>query len=46
MQFLIPTAAKPTIKRELERFAICESNLFPDLEHLAKDVASLRFIEK
>jgi hypothetical protein len=43
MKWVIPAAAKRKVRRELKMLGTRESSLFPDLEHLAKDVASSRF---
>ncbi len=43
IKFCIPASAKPTLKKELYIIGIRESNLFPDLAHLARDVASMKF---
>lgn len=42
-KYLVPPAAKPVIKRTLTLLGINESNLFPDLEHLASEIKSLTF---
>jgi len=42
IRFDIPASAKPGIKKDLLRLNIRESTLYPDLEHLAKDIASLK----
>lgn len=42
-QFIIPKAAKSGLKQLLSLFGITRSTLFPDLEHLAADLRSLRF---
>jgi len=39
----IPSASKRTLRNQLKLLGIRESSLFPDLEHLAVDVASTRF---
>jgi len=40
VRFDIPASAKDRLQEELLQLGIRESNLFPDLEHLAKDVAT------
>lgn len=42
MRFDVPPDAKAFLKPWLRRLGIRESNLFPDLEHLASDLASLQ----
>jgi len=37
--FEVPAITKSNIKRELSNLGISESNIFPDLEHLATDLA-------
>ena len=37
--YLIPASAKERIRRELASLGIRERNVFPDLEHLARDLA-------
>ena len=44
MKWTIPSGAKENIDIELERLGIIGSALFPDLEHLAKDIASMNFL--
>ena len=39
----IPASAKSTLVAELSRLGVHESTLFPDLEHLAKEIAGLNF---
>lgn len=39
IKFEIPASAKKGLREDLFKLGISESNLFPDLEHLAKDVA-------
>ncbi len=39
IKFEIPASAKEGLREDLFKLGISESNLFPDLEHLAKDVA-------
>ena len=43
MKFVIPASAKAGIRLELEDLGIKQSNLFPDLEHLATDLAKMNF---
>ena len=43
VKFRVPAAAKPVIQKQLSRFGLGGSYLFPDLEHLAKELASLTF---
>jgi hypothetical protein len=43
--FRIPCQEKPKVKEELKHLGIRQSSLFPDLEHLAKEVSTLRFKE-
>jgi hypothetical protein len=43
MKWVIPAASKRKIRQELRMLGTRESSLFPDLEHLAIDVASSRF---
>lgn len=43
MKWVIPAASKRKIRQELRMLGTRESSLFPDLEHLAVDVASSRF---
>jgi hypothetical protein len=45
MRWVIPSASKRRIRQELRMLGTRESSLFPDLEHLAIDVASSRFKE-
>lgn len=45
MKWVIPATSKRRIRRELRMLGTRESSLFPDLEHLAMDVASSRFKE-
>lgn len=42
-KYLVPPAAKLAIKQSLTLLGISESNLFPDLEHLASEIKSLTF---
>ena len=43
IRFDIPASAKVGIKDYLTQLGITESRLFPDLEHLASELASLTF---
>lgn len=43
MKWTIPAGAKQKIKSDLAKLGIRESILFPDLDHLAKDLASQSF---
>jgi hypothetical protein len=43
VKWVIPAASKRKIRQELRMLGTRESSLFPDLEHLALDVASSRF---
>lgn len=45
MKWIIPSSSKRKIRQELKMLGTRESSLFPDLEHLAIDVASSRFKE-
>lgn len=42
-KFRIPNNAKAKIRKELKHLGIRESSIYPDLEHLANDVASVKF---
>jgi len=42
IKFVIPASAKVGLWEELFRLGIRESNLFPDLEHLAQELAELQ----
>lgn len=42
-KFVVPAVAKPQLKEIMKAFGYSEANLFPDLEHLAKEIRSLRF---
>lgn len=44
IKWTIPSNAKQHLKAYLERLGTTESKLFPDLEHLAKEIAGLTFI--
>lgn len=43
LKFTIPSDSKASLREQLKHLGIRESSIFPDLEHLAKDVASTRF---
>lgn len=43
VKFRVPAAAKRVIQEQLSRFGFRESYLFPDLEHLSKELASSTF---
>lgn len=43
VRFEIPADAKKTLREELYKLGIRVSTLFPDLEHLAEEVATLEF---
>ena len=43
MKFNIPHDSKGFLKKQLKFLGIRDSNLFPDLDHLAKETRSLRF---
>jgi len=43
LKFKIPKKAKNDLKSQLKTMGVRESNLFPDLDHLAKEIKSLRF---
>lgn len=42
-RFVIPAAAKPQFRGMLKALGFSTTTLFPDLEHLAKDIRSLKF---
>jgi hypothetical protein len=42
-KYLIPKSAKSKLRKELKHLGIRESSIYPDLEHLAGDVASTKF---
>jgi hypothetical protein len=42
-QWRVPASAKCTLRKELKFLGIRESSVFPDLEHLANDIASTKF---
>jgi hypothetical protein len=39
----IPKTAKQNLRKQLKRLGIRASNIFPDLEHLAKEIKSTKF---
>jgi len=43
IRFRIPGAAKKTLRNDLYKLGIKESSLFPDLDHLASELKTLRF---
>ena len=43
IKFTVPKEAKPSLRSALTLIGIRESCLFPDLEHLAKEIKSLKF---
>jgi hypothetical protein len=43
IKFLIPSNSKKLLRDELKYLGIRESNLFPDLEHLAQEIKSVTF---
>ena len=45
VKVIVPSAAKASLKQALALFGISEAALFPDLEHLAKELRGLRFKE-
>jgi hypothetical protein len=45
IKFLIPASSKKQLREELKYLGIRESNLFPDLEHLAQEIKSVTFKE-
>ena len=44
-KMIVPSSAKKSLKALLGLFGISEATLFPDLEHLAKELRGLRFLE-
>lgn len=42
-QFVVPKSSKSTIRKELKLLGIRESNIFPDLNHLASEIGSTKF---
>jgi hypothetical protein len=45
LKYTLPAAAKSGIRRELASLGIRERNVFPDLEHLASDLARDEYAE-
>lgn len=45
IKWQIPAASKKMLRKELKALGVRASSIFPDLEHLATDVASTRFKE-
>ena len=45
MKFIIPAGCKEKIARQLKHLGIREANIFPDLEHLAKEIEVVDFTE-
>lgn len=43
VKFRIPSDAKPKLREQLKFMGVRESNLFPDLDHLANEIRALRF---
>ena len=43
VKFTIPHESKDILKEQLKYLGVRESNLFPDLDHLANETKSLRF---
>ena len=43
MKWVVPAAAKPRLRSDLGVLGIRTSTVFPDLEHLAKELTELRF---
>ena len=43
MKWVVPAAAKPRLRTDLGLLGIRTSMVFPDLEHLAKELTELRF---
>ena len=43
IKFIVPADAKPTLAESLGRMKITLASLFPDLQHLAQWIASLKF---
>jgi hypothetical protein len=43
VKFTIPKSAKTKLRKQLKNLGIRESSIFPDLEHLAIDVAATKF---
>jgi hypothetical protein len=45
VKYRIPYSAKKSIRNELIRLGIRESNIFPDLDHLGDEVSGIKFID-
>ena len=45
VHFDIPATEKEGLRNELRWLGICESNLFPDLEHLARELNSRQWLD-
>lgn len=43
IKFIVPSEEKKIVQEDLKRLGIRESNIFPDLEHLAKEVSNTIF---
>ena len=43
LSFVVPAEVKSSLRHELRWLGIREMHLFPDLEHLAKDLASVPY---
>ncbi len=43
MKWVVPAAAKPRLRRDLNLLGIRTSTVFPDLEHLANELSELQF---
>ena len=43
MKWVVPAAAKPRLRTELSMLGIRTSTVFPDLEHLSKELSEMRF---
>ena len=46
MKWIVPSAAKPLLRAELALVGIRTSTVFPDLQHLAKELTEMRFDAK
>ena len=44
LKFEIPANAKAVIKKQLFQLGVRESSIFPDFEHLAREIASKTFV--
>lgn len=42
----IPSVAKAGLKQSLTLLQVCEASLFPDLEHLAREIGNLAFADR